>query len=66
MPYYKSGEDFKGYVFVAKAPSSMDQCALKNTNNCLNTNVYSYLETPGGPSSNLYLNVVHFFNASVY
>ncbi len=32
---------------------------------CLNTNIYSYLETSGGQSSNLYLNVVHFFNTSV-
>jgi hypothetical protein len=29
------------------------------------TNIYSYLETPGGQSSNLYLNVVKFFSASV-
>jgi hypothetical protein len=43
----------------------MEQHALKNVNNCLNTNIYSYLETSGGQSSNLYLNVVHFFNASV-
>ncbi len=34
---------------------------LKNVNNCLNANTYSYLETSGGQSSNLYLNVVHFF-----
>jgi hypothetical protein len=27
--------------------------------------IYSYLETSGGQSSNQYLNVVHFFNASV-
>ncbi len=40
--------------------SAMDQRALKNINNCLNTNIYSYLETSGGQSSNLYLNVVHF------
>jgi hypothetical protein len=33
---------------------------LKNVNNYLNTNIYSYLETSGGKSSNLYLNVVHF------
>jgi hypothetical protein len=26
----------------------------------LNTNIYSYFETSGGQSSNLYLNVVHF------
>jgi hypothetical protein len=38
----------------------MDQHALKNINNCLNTNIYSYLETSGGQSSNPYLNVVHF------
>ena len=43
----------------------MEQHALKNAKNCLNTNIYSYLETSGGQSSDLYLNVVHFFNASV-
>jgi hypothetical protein len=39
----------------------MEQHALKNVNNSLNTNIYSYLETSGGQSSNLYLKVVHFF-----
>jgi len=43
----------------------MDYHALKSVNNCLNTNIYSYLETSGGKSSNTYLNVVHFFNTSV-
>jgi len=43
----------------------MEQHALKIVNNYLNINIYSYLETSGGQSSNLYLNVVHFFNASV-
>jgi hypothetical protein len=38
----------------------MEQHALKNLNNCLNTNIYSYLETSGGQSSNLYLHVVPF------
>jgi hypothetical protein len=38
---------------------------LKNASNCLNTNIYSYLKTSGGQSSNQYLNVVHFFNAGV-
>ncbi len=33
-----------------------------NVNNCLNTNIYSYLETSGGQNSNPYLNVVHFLN----
>jgi hypothetical protein len=43
----------------------MEQHALKNVNNCLNTNILSYLETSGGKSSNIYLNVVYFFNTSV-
>jgi hypothetical protein len=38
----------------------MEQRALKNVSNCWNTNIFSYLETSGGQSSNLYLNVVHF------
>jgi hypothetical protein len=36
----------------------MEQHALKNFNNCLNTNIYSYLETFGGQSSNLYFSLV--------
>ncbi len=32
---------------------------------CLNNNIYSYLETSGGQSSNPYLNAVHFFNTRV-
>jgi hypothetical protein len=40
----------------------MEQCALKNINNSLNINIYSYLEASGGQSYYLYLNVVHFFN----
>ncbi len=42
----------------------MEQHTLKNVNNCLNTNIYSYLETSDGQSSNPYLNVVNFFNTS--
>ncbi len=38
---------------------------FKNVNNCLNTNIYSYFEISGGQSSNLYLNVVNFYNTSV-
>ncbi len=34
---------------------------FKNANNCLNTNIYSYLETSGGQSFNLDLNVVQLF-----
>ncbi len=39
----------------------MEQRTLKNVNNYLNTNIYSYLETSGGPNYNIYLKVVHFF-----
>jgi len=38
---------------------------FKNITNCLTTNIDSYIKTSGGQSSNLYLNVVHFFNTSV-
>ncbi len=44
--------------------SAMEQHALRNVNNCLNSIIYPHLETSGGKSLNLYLNVVHFFNAS--
>jgi hypothetical protein len=37
----------------------------KIVNNCLNSNICSYLETSGGQSSNLYLNYDHLFNTSV-
>jgi hypothetical protein len=39
---------------------TMEQCTLKIVNNYLNANIYSYLETSGGQSSNIYLNVVYF------
>ncbi len=45
--------------------SPMEQRALENVNNILNTNIYSCLETSGGQSTNLYLNVDHIFNVSV-
>jgi len=45
--------------------AGMEQRTIKNVNNHLNINIYYYLETSGGQSSNLYLNVVHFFNTSV-
>ncbi len=44
---------------------TMEQRALKNVNNCLYTNIYSYLESSGGISHNPYFNVVHFFNTRV-
>jgi hypothetical protein len=43
----------------------MERRTLKNLNSYLNANIYSYLETSGGQSFNLYLNVVHFFNTDV-
>jgi hypothetical protein len=43
----------------------MEQRAFKNVNKYFNTNIYSYLETSGGQSSNLYLDVAHFFNTRV-
>jgi hypothetical protein len=43
----------------------MEQHPLQNVNNCLNTNICSYLQTFDGQSLNLNLNVVQFFNTSV-
>jgi hypothetical protein len=43
----------------------MEQRALKNVNNYLNTNIYTYLEACVSKSSNLYSNVAHFFNTIV-
>ena len=43
----------------------MEQQTFENVNNYLNTNIYSYLETSGDQSTNLYLKVVHFFKTSV-
>jgi hypothetical protein len=41
----------------------MDANNLKSVMDALKiTNIYSYLETSGGQSSNPYLNVVHFLN----
>jgi hypothetical protein len=45
--------------------AKLEQRALKDVNNDLNTNIYSYLETSGGQSSYTNLNVVHFYNTSV-
>jgi hypothetical protein len=43
----------------------MEQRTLKTVSNFWNTNICSFLEKSGGQSSNLYLNVAHFFNTSV-
>ncbi len=45
-------------------PKEMEERTLKNVNSYLNTNIYSYLETYGTQSSNLYLNAVQFINTS--
>jgi hypothetical protein len=53
-------------TLVSKVRASLNGTAwFKNVKNCLNTNIYSYLETSVGQSSDPYLNVVHFFNTSV-
>jgi hypothetical protein len=52
-------------IFQNDQCTKMEQHALKYVNAYLNINIYSYFETTDGQSSNLYLNVVHFFSASV-
>ncbi len=52
-------------VAVSKFDFTWNSMLLKNVNNCLNTNIYSFLETFSGQSSNLNLNIVHLFNTSV-
>ncbi len=54
-----------GWKRLTRAKHSMEQRALKNVNNNLNMNIYSYLDTSGGQNSDTYLNVVHFLNTSV-
>ncbi len=50
---------------VAKMLWLANRINTRNVNNSLNTNIYSYLESSGGQSFNLYLNIAHFFNTSV-
>ncbi len=50
---------------VANYHPTMEQRDLKIVNNCLKTDIYSYLETSGGQSYNLCLRVVHSFNTSL-
>jgi hypothetical protein len=51
-------------MLCKKIGKIMEQHALKNVNNCLKTNIYSYSDTLGGQSSNLCINAVYFFNTS--
>ncbi len=65
---FVTDKPFHGCQMLRQEPSCVEQFlleqhALKNVNNFLNTNIYSYLETSGGQSSKQYLNVVHFFNS---
>ncbi len=53
------------YILITYFPCVMEQHYSKNVNNGLNTHIYSYIETFGGQSFNLYLNVIQFFNASI-
>jgi len=55
---------FLHWCLICVVPLPMEQCALINVNNHLIINIYSYLETSGGKSFNLYLNLVHFCNTS--
>jgi hypothetical protein len=47
-------------LFLENGTAPFEKCKQ-----CWNCNISFYLETPGGPNSNVYLNVVHFFNNSV-
>ena len=42
------------YDFIPFSNRAMEQHAFKNVNSCLNTNIYSYLETTAGESYNPY------------
>ncbi len=55
----------KCYAECCYAQCNNGTARLKNVNNCLIADIYSYLETSGGQSSNLHLNVAHFFKTSV-
>ncbi len=54
------------YAYIENRIQGMEQHIFKNVNNCLNTNIYTYLETSGGQSSNPYLNAVYFFQHQSY
>jgi hypothetical protein len=47
-------------VILTSVILPMEQPALINVNNCLNTNIYPYLVTSSGKSFNIYLKVVCF------
>ncbi len=41
--------------------AKMEQCTFKNANNCLDSNIYSYLKTSGGQSFNLFFFIFFYF-----
>jgi hypothetical protein len=49
-------------TYIENRIQVMELHAFKNVNKCMNTNIYSYLETSGGQSYNPYLNAVYFFS----
>jgi hypothetical protein len=68
FPFMLYKNKFIGVTFKKvnkKFNDLMEEHILRSVNNCLNTNIYSYLETSAGQSSNLYLNDVHCFNTSL-
>ena len=44
---------------------AMEQRGLKNVNNCLDTNIYSYLETSSGKSYKICIEMLFFFSIPV-
>ncbi len=56
---------FSKLFYFSNSKDSNGTVHFKNVTNCLNTNIYCYLEISGGKISNLYLNVVCFYNTSV-
>ena len=45
---------------LPKEAQTMEQRTLKNCKQLFEYLIYTYLETSGGQSSNLFINVVHF------
>jgi hypothetical protein len=61
----KSSACRKAFLSLVAKKLCVNETTLKNVNNCWNSSIHSSLETSGGQSCNLYLNVPYFFNASV-
>jgi hypothetical protein len=66
MNFFHQGTD-KAHIVVNSClyVHRGEQHVFLNVNICWNTNISFHLETSGGKNSNLYLNVVNFFNTSV-